>query len=77
MVFATIKNSGTVQDLRKLLVPVGLKSKRDGSRKMEEVCYWGLVAIVREKKIKIRAVLRRVGDGPITFWSVMPFSKLN
>lgn len=43
---------------------------------MKEVEYWGLVAIVGTKQIKVRAVLRRVGDGNITFWSVMPYSKI-
>jgi len=34
------------------------------------------VAIVGENQIKVRTVLRRVGDGNIIFWSVMPYSKL-
>ena len=34
------------------------------------------IAIVEDNKIKIRVVLRRVGDGHITFWSVMPSVKL-
>lgn len=43
---------------------------------MKEVEYWGLVAIVGETKIKVRTILRRVGYGNITFWSVMPYSKI-
>ncbi len=43
---------------------------------MKEIEYWGLVAIVGDKKIKVKTVLRRIGDGNITFWSVMPYSKL-
>jgi len=70
-----IKKSGTVQEYRKLLTPIGKKSPRDGSVPMKEVEYWGLVAIVGEKRIKIRTVLRRVGTGNITFWSAMLFSK--
>lgn len=42
---------------------------------MKEVEYWGFVAIIGEKKIKVRTVLRRVGNGNITFWSVMLYSK--
>jgi hypothetical protein len=30
---------------------------------MKEAQYWGLVAIVGEKQIKVRAVLRKIGDG--------------
>ena len=38
--------------------------------------YWGFIAIVGEKWIKIKVILRRIGDGNIIFWSVMPYSKL-
>ena len=71
-----IRSSGTVQEYRRLLGPFGTPSARDGSVRMKEVEYWGFVAIVREKRIKIRTVLRRVGDGNIMFWSVMPYSKI-
>lgn len=69
-----IKKSGTIQEYRKLLTPIG-KKKNDGSIPVKMVEYWGLVAIVGSNQIKVRAVLRRVGDGNITFWSVMPYSK--
>jgi len=71
-----IKKSGTIQEYRRLLMPVGRPSARDGSVSMKEVEYWGLVAIVGDSKIKMRTVLRRIGDGNITFWSVMPSSKI-
>ena len=70
-----IKKSGTIQEYRRLLTPIGKPSPRNGSITMKEHQYWGLVAIVGEKQIKVRTVLRRVGDGNITFWSVMPYSK--
>jgi hypothetical protein len=70
-----VRKSGTVQEYRKILTPVGKKSSRDGSVKMKEVEYWGLIAIVGENKIKTRTVLRRIGDGNIAFWSVMLYSK--
>lgn len=70
-----IKNSGTLQEYRKGLTTVGKKSK-DGFSLTKSTEYWGFVAIVGENKIKIKVILRRVGDGNITFWSVMPFSKL-
>lgn len=70
-----IKKSGTVQEYRKLLTPIGKPSVRNGAVPMKEVQYWALVALAGEKKIKVRAVLRQIGDGNITFWSVMPYSK--
>mgnify|MGYP001455911519 CR=1 FL=1 len=69
-----IRKSGTIQEYRKILSPVGEKSFR-GELKMKEVEYWGLVAIIGEKKLKVRSILRRIGNGNITFWSVMLYSK--
>lgn len=71
-----IRKSGTIQEYRKLLTPIGKPSASTGAVSMKEVQYWGLVAIVGENKIKVRTVLRKVGDGNITFWSVMPYSKI-
>jgi hypothetical protein len=71
-----IKKSGTLQEYRKGLTTIGKKAK-DGYTSTKLTDYWGFVAIVGgESQIKIRVVLRRVGDGNITFWSVMPDSKL-
>lgn len=70
-----IKDSGTLQEFRKEHIKIG-KAGQDGFTKTKEASYWGFVAIIGEKQIKIRAILRRVGDGNITFWSVMPYSKL-
>jgi hypothetical protein len=70
-----IRKAGTIQEYRRILFPVGLKT-RDGFTKMKNVEHWGLIAIVGENKIKIKTVLKRVGDGKIIFWSVMPYSRL-
>lgn len=43
---------------------------------MKEVEYWAFVAIVGTQPIKIRVIVRRIGTGNITFWSVMPDSKI-
>lgn len=75
LAIGVIKNSGTLQEYRKGLVAVGHKAK-DGFTKMKEVQYWGFVAIVGKSNIKIRVVVRRIGDGNTAFWSVMPDSKL-
>ena len=70
-----IRNSGTLQEYRKGFITIG-KQAKDGFTKMKHAEYWGFVAIVGENQIKIRVVLRRIGDGNVTFWSVMPYSKL-
>jgi len=70
-----IKKSGTLQEYRKEPVRIGHPSK-DGFSPTKIAEYFGFVAIVGEKKIKVRVIVRRVGDGNFTFWSVMPDSKL-
>ena len=72
-----IKHSSTLQEYRKILAPVGKASARDGMTAMKHIEYWGFFGIIGEdKKVKARVVLRRVGDGNITFWSVMFGSKM-
>ena len=70
-----IKKSGTLQEYRKEPIRIGRPSKDGFSiNKIEE--YFGFVAIDGEKKSKLRMIVRRIGDGNFTFWSVMPDSKL-
>jgi len=68
-----VRKSGTVQEFEKIWVSVGKSSRKDGMRKTKEADYWGLYAIVGgRKRIRIRVILRKLGDGNLTFWSVMP-----
>ncbi len=70
-----IKKSGTLQAYREVLIAVGKKTK-DDLVKMKKAQYWGFAAIIGDPKIKIRVILRRIGDGNIIFWSVLPDSNL-
>jgi len=70
-----IRKSGTVQEYRKIWQAIGKKGA-DGMRVAKEVEYWGLVAIVGPRPDKIRVILRRVGNGNITFWSVIRGAKI-
>jgi len=77
LAFHVIKNSGTLQEYRKELVMIGKKSTREGLRPTKMVDYWGFIAIMgSSSQIKIKVVLRKIGDGNIIFWSVMPYTKL-
>ena len=71
-----IHKSGTVQEYRRMLSPIGKPSKKDGAVPMKMVEYWGFVAIVGEKRMRIRVIARREGTGNITVWSVMFHSKM-
>jgi len=71
-----IKKSGTVQEYRKTIQPFG-KKKNDGFTLMKKVYFWAFIAIIgEERKIKIKTVVKKIGDGNIIFWSVMPYLKL-
>lgn len=72
----TIRRAGTLQEYRKILQPIGRGSARGGTV-MKHLEYWGFVAILgrQETQVKPRTVLRRVGDGNVIFWSVMPDTK--
>lgn len=67
-----IKKSATIQQYRVNLQPVG-KPGRDGFRKTSLAEYYGFAAIVDlQKRLRVRAVVRKVGDGQFHFWSLMP-----
>jgi hypothetical protein len=72
----TIRRAGTLQEYRRTLQPVGRASAHRGTV-MKQVEYWGFVAILgkHEAPVKLRTILRRVGDGNVIFWSVMPDTK--
>ena len=66
MALEILRTSTTVQEYRVMYSPGG---------KITE--YWGMVAIVGKNNFKIRVVLRKIGKGQTSFWSVMPYSKIN
>ena len=69
-----IKNSGTVQRYRKGFIAIKKKSHKSELVLQKFVEYWGFIAIVgkEEKMIRIKVILRRIGNGKIIFWSIMP-----
>ena len=72
-----IRRTGTVQEYRKGVEKFGLPAK-DGFTKMKLIEYWAFHDIVGEKKpFLLRVIVRRVGDGKLHFWSVMPNGKIN
>ncbi len=72
-----IANTGTLQELRDKVEKTGSPAK-DGFYKTKHVRYWGFHAIVGDiSMIKIVVVIKRVGDGKLLFWSVLPHRKFN
>lgn len=66
-----IKLSTTHQEFEETLKEFEVKSHKKRIHKTKPVRYWGIIAIVNSRKIKV--ILRQVGDGgAIHFWSIVP-----
>jgi hypothetical protein len=66
-----IPKCGTVQEYRDRVEKIGKKGK-DGFYKTKRVQYWGFLAILENNTSKIKIILKKIGDGNVVFWSVMP-----
>lgn len=69
-----IPKAGTLQEYRDRLEKIG-KKLGDGFYKTKRVQYWGFNALVDDNKHYIRVIIKQIGDGKLTFWSVMPVDK--
>jgi len=66
-----IKLSTTHQEFEETIKEFEVKEKKKRVRKTKSVKYWGIIAIIGSRKIKV--ILRKIGDnGNIHFWSVIP-----
>jgi hypothetical protein len=71
-----LNNAGTVQEYRTTLEKWGSPGK-DGFSKTKQVEYWGFHDIIgKNPMILIRSIVRKIGDGKLHFWSVMPIGKI-
>ncbi len=63
--------STTFQEYEESLKEFEVKSHKQKLRKTQSVKYWGLIAIIQGRKIKV--IIRKIGDnGNLHFWSVVP-----
>ncbi len=72
-----IRKSGTLQEYR---APVFEKidGGKNGFCKAKKVEYWAFHSIFGRNNLKkVCVILKRIGDGKIAFWSVMPHRKFN
>ena len=66
-----VKISTTYQEFEETLKEFNVKSYKKTVRKTKSVKYWGIIAIIDGRKIKV--ILRKVGEnGNIHFWSIVP-----
>jgi hypothetical protein len=63
--------STTYQEYEETLKEFEVKSFKRKVRKTKPVKYWGIIAIIVGRKIKV--ILRKIGDnGQLHFWSIVP-----
>jgi hypothetical protein len=66
-----IKISTTYQEFEETLKEFNVRSYKKKVSKTRPVKYWGVIAIIDGRKIKV--ILRKIGDnGNVHFWSVAP-----
>ena len=63
--------STTYQEYEETLKEFEMKSHKKRVRKSKPVKYWGIIAIIDGRKIKV--IVRKIGDnGQLHFWSIVP-----
>lgn len=66
-----ITTSTTYQEFEETIQEFSVKSYKKRIQKSKSVRYWGIIAIIDGRKIKV--IIRKVGDsGAIHFWSIVP-----
>lgn len=69
-----IPKCGTLQEYRNQTEKIDLPDKK-GFYKTRQVQYWGFHAILPSNKFKIKVIIKKIGDGKVVFWSVMPYDQ--
>jgi len=66
-----VERSTTYQEYEETLKEFEVKSHKKHVRKSKPVKYWGIIAIIDGRKIKV--IVRKIGDnGQLHFWSIVP-----
>lgn len=62
--------STTYQEYEKIIQKLTIERHGVKIHQNKRVIFWGLIAIINNRKIKV--ILRKVGNGDIHFWSIIP-----
>ena len=66
-----VRISTTYQEFEETIKAVEVKEFKQKVRKAKPIKYWGIIAIVDGRKIKV--IVRKIGDnGAMHFWSIVP-----
>jgi hypothetical protein len=62
--------STTFQEYEETIKEFTIKRKKKKVHVSKKVQYWGIIAIIKGRKIKV--IIRKIGNGKHHFWSVIP-----
>lgn len=65
-----IELTTTFQEFEESTMSVKVKINKTRTIVQKSIKYWGLIAIINDRKIKV--ILRKIGNGKIQFWSIIP-----
>lgn len=65
-----IEHANTFQEFEEMSREYEVKVRKKRRLKTKLVRYWGIIAIFEERKIKV--ILRKIGNGKLHFWSIVP-----
>ena len=65
-----IGHANVFQEFEETVKQFQVKSRKKRVTKSKPVRYWGIIAIFEGRKIKV--ILRRIGEGQLHFWSIVP-----
>jgi len=63
----------TIQEKEEIIQDFDVKINKKKKKVSKSVRYYGFIAILENKKIKV--IVRKIGDGQLHYWSVIPFWK--
>ena len=66
-----IRDSTTYQEFEETIGEFDIKRHKKRVKESRSVNYWGIIAIIDNRKIKV--IIRKIGDlGALHFWSIVP-----
>jgi hypothetical protein len=65
-----IAHANTFQEYEETTKQFVVKVRKKRETRTKIVRYWGIIAIFEDRKIKV--ILRKIGEGQLQFWSIVP-----
>ena len=65
-----VAHANTFQEFEETIKEFEVKARKKRHKKSKPVRYWGIIAIFEGRKIKV--ILRKIGEGQLHFWSIVP-----